>query len=277
MDLPEGIAPNSDEALALQELQNEGKASEEKPEVPPEPSKDEPKVEIEPKGDVKDEPKHRTPTMVEAWKLKVAEDQKEKILQEKAGLEEKLEAIEKASKQQSDTKEQRKEIADDIETLIAEAEASGADGEFLRKFANTLLNKAKPSEDLLKTIEKYKETEELSAQLNEYSDEFNTEVLPLVKEYNLSDSALLELKESLKGYAFSETYAKVPLKEIFAIKQSEFDLHAPKRSSEGKGVKIRNNDIVDIENLDEDSFKKLSDEQILSLSESKSTSNWQRR
>lgn len=271
-------APDSLEAKALAELEKEGHVIEGKePAIdnPPEPAKkEEPKVDPKPEPEKPvEEPKpDRTPTMVEAWKLKVAEDQKAGLSRQVDDLQKKLE---EASRQKGPvTQSQKDEISDDVEAVIKKAEESGTDGTFLREFAKTILNKAKPSGEIEKTLSELKQERELEKQINAYQDEFDTDVLPLVKEYNLSDTALLQLRNQLKDLAFSETYARVPVKEIFLIKKDTFELKAPKRSSESKTVKTRASDVVDLENIDEDSFKNLSPEQIEQFMRSKSSGGW---
>lgn len=209
----------------------------------------------------------RTPTMVEAWKLKVTEDQKNSALKQVEELQLKIEDM---TKQPSDiTKDQKQEITDDIKAI---AEEAGVDADFLNKFADSILKKAesrfKPDGSLTETVKQLQEERELNDQLSEYSNDFDKTVLPLVKEYNLSDEALSKLKGDLRDIAFSENYARIPLNEIFQIKQDSFGLKEAKRSSEGKGVKVRgDNNVVDLDNIDTESFDKLSDAQVEALAE----------
>lgn len=275
------VAPNSIEAQALAELQNEGhvigtgqpdandgeiKDTPAPPKVEPE-KKDEPKAPEAPKDPPKND---RSPTMVEAWKLKVAEDQKAGLEKDVSDLKAKLEEV---SKQKTPvTQIQKDDIAAEIKALAGDKDV---DVDFLTKFADSILSKAKPSVDVEKTLKGLQDEKELNEQLKQYSDEFETDVAPLVREYQLSDTALRELKSTLRDYAFSDTYAKVPLKEIFAIKQSTFNLTVPKKSSEGKGIKTRANEVVDLENIDEDTFSKLSPEQVEAFA-SRNTTGWNR-
>lgn len=259
---------------ALNQLQKEGDEAEKAKN--PEPKKEETKIEEKPKEEPKkqeppkEEPKiERTPTMVEAYKLKIAEDQKGKALERITELESELE---KVSKQKAPITETQKEnIADEIKAI---AEEAGVDAGFLTKFADSILKRAKPGEEVTQTLEKLKEKEILADQLNQYSTEFSKDIEPLVKEkYQLSDAALSQLKSELKDLAFSETYAKVPLKEIFKMKEDALGLKEPKKSSEGKGIKARAGEVVDLENLDEDSFKNLPDAEVEKLA-SRNSSGW---
>ena len=280
-------APMSIEAQAIAELEKEGHVISDTKIQPnpndgeikesPIPPKEEVKVEVKPKEETpKDEPKpDRTPTMVETWKLRVAEDQK-------AGLEKDMQElkakVEELSKQKTPiTQIQKDDIAEEIKALAGDKEV---DTEFLTKFADTILKKAeskyKPSADIEKTLKEFKDSQKLNKQLLEYSNEFDKDVAPLVKDYQLSDQALSDMKTKLRDLAFSETYMKVPLKEIFQIKQNEFNLIVPKKSSEGKGIKTRANEMIDLDNVDEDSFSKMTPEQVLEFEKRKSGS-WNTR
>ena len=154
----EGIAPDSLEAQAISELQKEGnEIGDHQPinddgEIVEQPKVTTPKEETEAleadePSDEEPEP-NRTPSMVEAWKLKVAEDQKNSAIKQVQELQEKIEEL---SKQKSPiTETQKEDLSDEIKTL---AEESGVDETFLTKFADTILKKAKPSEDLNKVIQ----------------------------------------------------------------------------------------------------------------------------
>jgi hypothetical protein len=281
-------APGSIEAQAIAELEKEGHViNGDKPAVDergelrdtPVAPKEEPRVEEKPKVETpKEESKtQRTPTMVEAWKLKVAEDQKDAAIAAKAELEAKLEEM---SKQKTPiTQTQERDLADEIKELAKDN--PDLDTESLTKMANVLMkrmeSKSKVSPELENTVKKLQEERELQVQLNEYSNEFEKDVLPLVADYQLSGEALSQLKETLKGYAFSETYARVPLKEIFAIKNSELSLSVPKKSSEGKAPKSRTNDTIDIDSLSEEDFAKLPVDKIEEFMQKKSSNSWKRK
>lgn len=281
MSIVNDQASKSETEIALAELEKEGQFVEGKQppetkevEKPKEPSIEEKKEEISP---VKTEEKKadRSPSMVEAWKLKVAEDQKEAALTAKKELEAKLEELSKQKGQI--TEDQASDISDEIKKLAGEKEV---DVDFLTNFAQSILKKAgdkiKSVETLQKTVDELKKGEQLNKELIQYNEEFTKDILPLIKDFQLSDSTLLELKASLKDYAFSETYAKVPLKEIFLIKQSSLNIQAPKKSSEGKTIKGRANEVIDLENLSEEDFSKLPDSAIEALA-SKNKGSWNTR
>lgn len=269
-------APGSEGAQALAELEKEGHTVEgAQPATPAEAPKapETPKEEVKAPEVTTPEKPDRSPTMVEAWKLKVAEDQKAGLEKDLTDLKAKVEEL---SKQKAPvTQAQEKDIADEIKAIAEGRE--GVDVELLTKFADTILKKAeakyKPSAEIEKTLGDLKAKQQLDDELAQYSQEFEKDVLPLIKDMQLSDAALSELKSSLKDLAFSETYAKVPLKEIFQIKQETLNIKAPKKSSEGKGPKSRANEVVDLENLDEESFRKLPDDAVMALAD-KNSGTW---
>lgn len=276
-------APESEAGKALAELEKEGHIiGTERPDAndgeikdTPKPT-EVPKVEDKPKEETPKEEKKpdRTPSMVEAWKLKVAEDQKDAALAAKAELEAKLA---KMSEQKTPvTQAQQDDISEEIKAL---AKDKDLDVEFLTEFAKKIMSKTgtKNSPELETTVKKLQEERELSIQLNEYSNEFEKDVLPLLKDHSLTGEDLSKIRETLKNYAFSETYAKVPLKEIFAIKNSEFNLSTPKKSSEGKGIKSRATDTIDIDNISDEEFSKLPPEKIEEFMKKKSSGSWSRK
>lgn len=291
MSNPEGIAPDSIEAQALAELQKEGHEVGDHQPINDDGEVIEPKVEVkeeskapetpkeEPKEPTKEPEKQgepdRIPKMVEAWKLKVAENQKASAEQKAADLEAKLTEL---SKQKSPiTEAQREIITDEFKAL---AEENGVDQTFLTKFADSILQKAearlKPSGDIEQTLKELAQEKELAKQERVYADEFAKDIEPLVKEqYGLSDTALSQLKSQLKDLAFSDIYAKVPLAKIFKAEFDVFGLKEPKKSSEGKGVKVRSNEVVDYDNLTEEQFNNLNPEQIEEFSK-RHSSGWNR-
>lgn len=275
-------APDSIEGKAIAELEKEGHVIEGKESAPKEPVKEPETPKVEPKVDApKDEPKtppaddkkpDRSPKMVETWKLKVAEDQKEALQKQLTDLQAKL-----GSQDTPVTKAQEKEIKDEIAEIFKDTDV---DTGKLAQLSEAILKRATakvPSVDLESTVKKLQEERELEKELNAYSNEFDKDVLPLVAEYQLSGEALSQFKSTLRDYAFSETYAKVPLKEIFALKQAEFNLSVPKKSSEGKAIKGRAADVVDIDNLSEEDFAKLPADKIEEFMQKKSSSSWQRK
>ncbi len=291
-DTTEGFTPTpgSEEEKALNELKAEGHEVGsgaqpvdndgnvvEKPIEKPEVIEKEPEtVDKKPEEDAPEDKSKvdRTPTMVPAWKLQVAEDQAAKTIDE---LQNKLKEV---SEQKGPITQGQQE---DVSALLKEfAEESGMSEDAVKKFAEgltkSLEGKFKPAEEITKTLESWKIDQALAKEEAEYSKEFDTDVAPLLKGYNLSDTQLSEIQSTLKDLAFSETYAKVPLKEIFKIKSESFDLKVPRHSAEGKpGVKVRATEgVVDLDNLSEEAFDKLTPEQALEFEKRKSGS-WNRK
>jgi hypothetical protein len=272
--------PNSEEGKALAELAKEGEFVAGKEPEKSEPVKEEPAKVEEKKVEVTTEPKkteeikpNRPVMMVETWKLKVAEDQKAKLESELTDLKAKLEEI---GKKGPATETQKDDIQAEIKAIADEA---GIDPAPLTKLADSILKRAKPSEQMSETVKKIEEEREIAHQENLYSQEFEKDVTPIIKaEFpTLPDSAITDIKSKLKDLAFTETYAKVPLADIFRAKRETLDIQVPKRSSEGKGVKARATDaIVDLENLSEEEFNNLPPEKAEALIASRSGGGWKR-
>lgn len=281
-------APDSIEAQALAELEKEGNTIEgkeeptkEEPKKDPEPVQKDPEPSKEKKEDPvpsKDEDKKpdRKPTMVETWKLHVAEDQKDKALKEVERLQGELKKL--TEQKASISEEQKDDIADEIKRI---AEETGVDPAPLSKLADVIIKRSQSEKqfpaDLEKTVKQLQEERELEKQMNEFSREFDKDVSPLLSEYQLTGEDLSKIKDTLRDYAFSETYQRVPLKEIFAIKQAEFNLSVPKKSAEGKGIKSRGANVVDIDNMSEEDFKNLPADKVEEFIQKKSSGSWSRR
>jgi hypothetical protein len=269
---PKGVV---EEAIAS--LEKEGHSVEGKQPAPVEPKPvEEPAKEpaiVEPPKEPKAPAPARAVTMVEAWKLNVAEDQKGKALTRVQELEAEVDRL---SKQKGPiTESQQADIDTEIKAI---AEEGGIDAGVLTKVASAILKKAntgKPSTDLEAKVKSLEQERELEKHVNTYNAEFEKDVLPVLKQYNLSDQALSQVKSTLKDLAFSEAYSRIPVSEIFKIKQDSFDLKPPKKSAEGKGPKVRENDVIDTENISEEEFAKLPREQIEAVIAAKTgTSGW---
>lgn len=278
-------SPDSEAGKALAELEKEGHTIEgkEEPAKPAEPVvpakvEEAKKVEAAPGEPAKpavEEPKPNRPvTMVEAWKLKVAEDQKEKLSKESAERISTLEAeLQKLSGKAPATQAQKDEIEAEIKAIADEA---GIDAAPLTKLAEAIMKRNKPSTEVAETVKKLNDEREAQHQQNLYGQEFDKDVVPLVKAQfpTLPDTALAEIKEKLKAYAFTETYAKVPLSKIFLAEVAALDIQVPKKSSEGKGIKTRTPDVVDLENMSEEDFKNLPPEKVEQIAQSKGSAGW---
>lgn len=299
-ELPEGVLPGSPAAQALEELGKEGfEAKTETQEfnedgTPKEtPSTDADNKEAEDKakaeadqkatedanlakglnadGTKKEESVKRDIGLVPAFKLKVAESQKEKV--EKDLADAKAE-IERLSKKPEDLNVEDEKVLD--EALKTLSEKHSVDPEFLKdlkglmKNSNTLPKEIKDKLALLDNVvaEKTQKDEQAKIQAQEtfYNSEFEKDVLPLLKVENpkISAEAIEKIKEDLKVMAFSEGYNFLPLKKIFYAEKESLKLPVtvePKKTTEDKksGAE-RVIETVDFENMTEAKFNSLSDE-----------------
>lgn len=220
----------------------------------------------------------RTPTMVPAWKMKVAEEQ---ARNEITALQSKIEEL---SKNSNISKQDSTEINEELEAIIKTAEDNGLDGEFLRNLATSIessvLKRVKPNESVEKLLKEIEDKKVLADQEDAFDKEFTKTIAPMAKEkFQISDKALTDLKSKLKDLAFSEEYGKLPLSKIFNAEIDTLGIKTPKRSAEGKDITIRaNNSIVDMENVSEEDFSKMSDKQIEEFEKRQTQkSGWQRK
>lgn len=272
----------------LKELQAEGneiegmepKAEEPEPEVPSqqEPEEAETVVETEPEAP---EPKEvnrspKEPTLIPAWKAKIAED---RLAKENEALKQQLEAL-----QNNPTPENKQEVQDRMDDIRAIAEAEGlqlddAQERFFNKLAATLTQKAVP-QDLLKNVEAFQQHQQIAQLEAEYNQEFTRDIVPLVKEKygDLPEKELATLSKKLHDLAFTDTYAKVPLKKVFLAESDDLKITPPKDGIvTHKSGRTRNADI-DLSSIDEESFKSLDGDTLDKFIEQKSgQSSWTRR
>lgn len=290
----EGVAPGSLEAEALAQLQNEGHTvgdhqpvdddgsvkdttTEEAPveETKPDENPSEPAADEEPKADEdKGEGKEgRPPRMVETWKLKTAESQKEAALKRVAELEALMADANKKGTEMSQGEQD--EIDEEVKKL---AEEGNIDPIYLNKLVKVIQSKGAPAGELSKRLQELEAERALIKEEAGYANEFEQDILPLVNDKNLSDAELTQLKAKLKDLAFSETYAKVPLNKIFRAEQDALGIPTARRSSEGARAKVRGSDaVVDLDNLNEEQFKNLSPEQLEQFEKRRTNSGWNHR
>lgn len=270
----------------LKELQAEGyeMPGEEPAEQPQEevaPSQQEPEeqaaeevVETEPRV-IDRAPKE--PTLVPAWKVKIME---ERLAKENETLKQQIEAL-----QSNPTPENRQEVQQSIADIRQLAEEEGLmldekQERFFNKMASVLAQKAVP-QDLLKNVEAFQQQQQVVQLEHEYNQEFSNDVLPLIKEQygELPEKELATLRQKLHDTAFTEAYAKVPLKEIFLMKSRELNIKTPKETIvTHKSGRTRNADI-DLSNVDEATFATLDGEALDAFLEKKAgnSTGWSRR
>lgn len=253
------------------EIDNEETVSEDEPEAE---GDDQPEVKVEKEEEEKPD---RVPTMVPAWKLKVA---KEQATNEIAALQSKIEELSNSNI----SKQTSTEINEELEAIIKTAEDNGLDGEFLRNLATSIessvLKRVKPNESVEKLLKEIEDKKILADQEDAFDKEFSKTIAPMAKEkFQITDKALADLKSKLKDLAFSEEYGKLPLSKVFNAEIDSLGIKTPKRSAEGKDITIRaNNSIVDMDNVSEDDFSKMSDKQIEEFEKRQTQkSGWQRK
>lgn len=267
----------------LKELQNEGFSLEgtdapsqeepkqetaEEPTIPDSPEANEGETIVEPK--VIDR-KPKEPTLVPAWKAKITQ---EKLQRENAALQEQIKALQARPAEVTQTG------IDNIRALAEEAgvELNDQQEKFFRRITDAIASKVAPKETL-QTLQALQQAHEINYLESQFNDEFTRNVLPLVKEKygEVSDKQLADLRTKLHDTAFTETYAKVPLHEIYAIKERTLALQTNKEPIHTpKSGKTRGTDI-DFSQMDESTFSSLSDEQVEAFIASKGGGNWSRR
>lgn len=266
----------------LKELQAEGfDVAGKEPEVPSqqEPKQEtaeEPKQEPEVKEDdnrvIDRQPKE--PTLVPAWKVKIAQ---EKLQKENEELKAKI-----LNFQKTPTKENERatrETVANIRELASEAglELDERQEMFFERIAETIASRAKPADDVLKTLEALQQQHQVNALEAEFDAEFSKELLPKIKEQygDMPERELTTLRSKLHELAFSEQYAKVPLTKIFRAEADDLGIQPAKQSMRApKSGKTRGTDI-DFSQMDEASFSQMSDEQIDAYVASHGGNPWQ--
>lgn len=264
----DSVSPETQEILA--ELRKDGHeiagdAPQEEPETP-EVSEPEQVLsqEDEPEAETQEVPVDRTPkepALIPAWEHKVAEKRWQR---ENEQLKAELEAL-----KANPTPANQQAVAQSAENLRELAQQYGLElDDSQEKFFSALLSKAVPSElkDASKKLEALERERTIAFLENQYETEFNQDVVPLLREKygELDGSTLAELKAKLHNTAFSETYAKVPLKKVFLAEESEFKLtpNEPRSTVQpGKSGKTRSVS-VDFDSVDEETFARMSPEDI---------------
>lgn len=264
----DSVSPETQEILA--ELRKDGHeiagdAPQEEPETP-EVSEPEQVLsqEDEPEAETQEVPVDRTPkepALIPAWEHKVAEKRWQR---ENEQLKAELEAL-----KANPTPANQQAVAQSAENLRELAQQYGLElDDSQEKFFSALLSKAVPSElkDASKKLEALERERTIAFLENQYETEFNQDVVPLLREKygELDGSTLAELKAKLHNTAFSETYAKVPLKKVFLAEESEFKLtpNEPRSTVQpGKSGKTRSVSI-DFDSVDEETFARMSPEDI---------------
>jgi hypothetical protein len=291
--LPEKEREETQEILDSLADKDEGKDDPKPKEDPkPEEKKEEEKPKDEDKkseedgeGDDKnDSSKRRDPSLMPAYKHKIAEKGWEK---EKAELEAKIAEYEKGkspenkSDDEPDGKPNDESKSDiDVEAL---ADELGADKEAVSKIVEVAEKRAaekmKPfmlsdtDKQALADLQDLRRQQALEQENQLYSQDFDKDVLPEIKkEYgdDVPESVIADIKSKLKDVAYTNEYAKVPFSEIYRAKSEFRELVAPKRKTAegskggnfqvaGKTVKYEDLGPDQVANLSDDEFDKYSD------------------
>ena len=252
------VSPETEAVLA--ELRKEGyelesEAPKEEPahkkaEEPQVPSQEEPQ-------ETSQEPVDRAPkepALIPAWEHKVAEKRWEK---EREQLQAQLEQLRAQPTQP--TQEQARDLrslAQQYGLVLDESQ---------EQFFSALLQQAVPH-DVTKKLEALERDRQVAYLESQYEQEFNKDVAPLLRERygEVSEEKLAELKAKLHDTAFSETYAKVPLRKVFLAEEDMFKLQRMEPQTTVQAVKGGKTRAVhvDYDSIDEDTFKRMSPQDI---------------
>lgn len=233
---------------------------------------------LNPDGSVKEAKKPRDIKFVEAYKLKIAESQKETAEKK---LQEALSEIEKLSKK-SDLSTKDKENLDDAMDELS-TKYPDIDPNLLKDLQNSIIKKIstpKEVQEALKELQTIKAERDESFESIEYSKDFDKDVMPILKAEhpNLSDEAISQIKDSLKTFAYTEEYAKIPLSKIYKAEKESLNIPiaSPKKKSteSDKSFRTRDSGAVDFDNMTDEAFNNLSDEEKLKFSQHKKAGGW---
>jgi hypothetical protein len=231
-----------------------------------------PEKEPEPEAPKEQPKQEREHSYVPAWKLKVAEDQKAKA---EARYQEAQGEIERLSRKPEMTNSDKENLGDALEAL---GDEFGVDKNFLAKLEKAIVSKTSIPKDIsekLKELDVIKQDRAKEYQENSYLKEFESDVLPIIKAENpnISETALSQIKDNLKKYAFSEEYAKLPLNKVFKVEKETLGIpvatpHKKTVESSRSGT-TRATTTIDFDDMSEEQFKTLAPEQMLEFAKYK--------
>jgi hypothetical protein len=195
----------------------------------------------------------KEPALIPAWEHKVAEKRWEK---EREQLQSQIEALSVKPQTTPQEASNLRELAQQYGLVLDESQ---------ERFFDALLRKAVP-EDVGKKLQALEHDRQVAFLEQQYEQEFAHDVAPLLRERygEVTEDKLAELKAKLHKTAFTETYAKVPLKKVFLAEQDTFNLERtePKATVQaGKSGKTRATQ-VDYDSIDEDAFRRMSPEDV---------------
>lgn len=272
-NLPENERKETQEIL--DSLKPEEKA-EDKPETLPK--------EEEKKEDDQEKPEEKKePSLIPAYKIKIAEKQWEK---ERLALEQKIEDLSKPKETPhvEDEGDKPKEPESKSDVDIRElADELGVDESVVDKIVKVAEARAKASnkpfelspEDkhALVVAKQFEEKQRVELEEAIFDQSFDEKVLPEIKaEYgeDVPSSVVLYLKEKLRELSYQDGYEKVPHDLIYRGEKSFREVIAPKRKTSepsglgsfevsGKTVRFEDLSTEDVEKLSDEDFDKYSD------------------
>ena len=158
--------------------------------------------------------------------------------------------------------------ADRSDAIKKFAEEQGLDEELVKGLINIveeghISQLRKEIEDLKGTLQKSKEEAEIMRQNRLFEKEFEKEVLPLLEQEGVADKKN-EIMETLRALAFTEEYARTPLKVIYRGDETfETFRRKGKKSAESGGRMTHAGEDREksITEMSEEEFEKWSDEQ----------------
>jgi len=211
---------------AEEEKEEEEEKKEEKEEQTTEEEEKEEEEEEEEEERGRRQKEARTPRLMPVWKYKIAEKEWLKKAKETEKKIQELEATINELKKKPATTEREEEI----ETAMEEfAEESGLDKETLEKLTGLIkksILKEIPregglSEEEREKLRKIEEAITWSREDKLFEEEYNKDIVPLIKEMQIPEENERKIKKTLYNLAFTEEFSKLPLREI--IRTSAFD------------------------------------------------------
>lgn len=174
------------------------------------------KVEDKPADTPAKPPARREASVVPAWKLKVAEDQKGKA-------EERAQTAEEIAAKALEDGKKPDEVAANLETELAKiAEETGMPIEALKRLGKIFAPAADPRIDTVVQSAERREAEAAAlVEVTNYNADFDRDVLPLIaKEYGdasgkVPAETVAKIKEEMAKIAYTPEYAKIPYTEIY--------------------------------------------------------------
>ena len=267
-------AIDAETAELLKSLENEGETVE-NTDTPGEPEVETPEAQVPSQEQEVQEPEveaprvdrvPREPALMPAWEHKIAEKKWEK---EREQLSQEIEAMRATPTQQNaQSAGNLREIASQYGLELDDRQEA---------FFQSLVSQVNTvPEQLTKELDALKQDRQIAYLETQYENEFLKDVAPLLAEVPETQHA--ELRQKLHDLAFSEQYAKVPLKKVFLAEQDTLNVTAQRKVSmdttkQGKSRTV----LTDYSNLSEADVEKLSPEEFEKYADSlEGKSKWRK-